>query len=83
MAAPKFTAVSFRPVYPAADVPPHEVLLAFNVAPDAAAFRSWWAEQGAEVFAVWLRSRRPPEKAAPSLLAEFARNEPSQPKEGT
>lgn len=55
MATERFTAVDFPRTYPQESVADHEVLMAFNGDPDAIAFRDWWEEQGAEVFAKWLK----------------------------
>lgn len=71
----RFTAVSVRDTIPPVDVPDHHVYLAFNIDRDAADFKQWWAEQGGEVFAVWLRAKAAGGAAAktptpPSLLAD-------------
>lgn len=54
----RFTAVTFRDTYPQESVADHEVLMAFNGDPDAAAFREWWDEQGNEMFALWLKKQK-------------------------
>ena len=58
----RFTDVDFPRQHPVTDVADHEVLMSFDGDSEAIAFRQWWGEQGAEVFAVWLRQQR--QKAA-------------------
>lgn len=58
MSAERFTDVTFPRTYPQESVADHEVLMSFNGDSEAIAFRGWWDEQGAEVFAVWLKKQR-------------------------
>jgi hypothetical protein len=55
-----FTDVRFPNDHPRQTVAGDEVLMRFDSLRDATAWRKWWYEQGAEVFAVWLRAKREP-----------------------
>ncbi len=49
--------VDFPTQHPRQDVADHEVLLSFAGDAEGVAFREWWHDEGAKMFACWMTAR--------------------------